>query len=215
MPIGEELDLDVSRPLDEALAVDAVVAERGFRFAPSGLDRALELGRVADDPHPAPASSGSRLDHEREPDLVRLARGQGRNSGFGCDPLRLELVAAVAQRLRRGPDEEEPGRLDGLREVGVLGQEAVPGMDRIGSRLLRRPDVLLGVQVALDLDRLVCVARVEGAEIVGCRDCDGPDPSLAARPEDARRDLAAVRYEELLDRHRTANVIRDASESVR
>ena len=215
VPVGEKLDLDVARPLDEALAVDAVVAERGLRLAPGRLDRVLELGRVADDPHPAPTSSGSRLDHEREADLVRLAGGQGRNSGFGRDPLRLELVAASAQRLRRRPDEEQPGRLDGLREVRVLGQEAVPGMDRVGSRLLRRPDVLLGEQVALDLDRLVRVARVEGAEVVRRGDGDGPDPRLAARSEDARGDLAAVGYEELLDRHRTANVIREANASVR
>ena len=215
VPVGEKLDLDVSRPLDEALAVDAVVAERGLRLAPSGLDRVLELGRVADDPHPAATSSGSRLDHEREADLVRLAGGQGRNSGLGRDPLRLELVAASAQRLRRRPDEEQPGRLDRLREVRVLGQEAVPGMDRVGSRLLRRPDVLLGEQVALDLDRLVRVARVEGAEVVRGGDGDGTDPRLAARSEDARGDLAAVGYEELLDRHRTANVIREANASVR
>ena len=143
--VGEELDLDVARPLDEALAVDAVVAERGLRLAAGRLDRVLELGRIADDPHPAATSSGSRLDHEREADLVRLAGGQGRNSGFGRDPLRLELVAALTERLGRRPDEEQPGRLDGLREVRVLGQEAVPGMDRVGARRLRRPDVLLGV----------------------------------------------------------------------
>ena len=106
VPVGEELDLDVARPLDEALAVDAVVAERGLRLAPGRLDRVLELGRIADDPHPAATSSGSRLDDEREADLVRLAGGQGRNSGFGRDPLRLELVAASAQRLRRRPDED-------------------------------------------------------------------------------------------------------------
>src|SRR6266480_2709115 len=215
VPVGEELDLDVSRPLDEALAVDAVVAERGLRLAPSGLDRVLELGRVTDDPHPAATSSGSRLDHEREADLVRLAGGQGRNTGFDRDPLRFELVPAPTERFRCRPDEEQPGRLDGLREVRALGQEAVPGMDRVGSRLRRRPDVFLGEQVALDLDRLVCVARVEGAEVVGRGDGDGPDPRLAARPEDARGDLAAIRYEELLDRHRTANVIREANASVR
>jgi hypothetical protein len=88
-------------------------------------------------------------------------------------------------------------------------------MDRVGARLLRRPDVLLGEQVALDLDRLVRVARVEGAEVVRRRNGDGPRPRLAARPEDARRDLAAVGYEELLDRHRTANVIREANARVR
>ena len=49
----------MARPLDEALAVDAVVAERGLRLAPGRLDRVLELGRIADDPHPAATSSGA------------------------------------------------------------------------------------------------------------------------------------------------------------
>ena len=88
-------------------------------------------------------------------------------------------------------------------------------MDRVGARALRRPDVLLGEEVARDLDGLVRVARVEGAEVVGRGDRNRPDPGLAAGAEDARRDLAAVRYEELRDRHRTANVIRDAPASVR
>ena len=155
VPVGEELDLDVSRPLDEALAVDPVVAERGLRLAPGRLGRVLELGRVADDPHPAATSTRGRLDDEREADLVRLARGQGRHAGLGRDPLRLELVAARRSASGVGPTKTRPGRLDGLREVGVLGQEAVPGVDRVGSGRLCRPDVLLGVEVALDLDRLV------------------------------------------------------------
>ena len=45
--VGEQLDLDVARPLDVALAEDAVVAERGLRLAPRRLERLVELGRRA------------------------------------------------------------------------------------------------------------------------------------------------------------------------
>jgi hypothetical protein len=121
----------------------------------------------------------------------------------------------LAQRLGRRPDEHEPGCLHGIREVRVLGEEAVPGVDRVRARLLRCPNVLLRIQIALDLHGLVRVARVEGADVVGRCDSDGADPGLAAGAEDARRDLAAVRYEELADLHSTANVIREAPASVR
>ena len=116
-------------------------------------------------------------------------------------PLRRELVAALAQRLGRGADEDEARSLDRLRELWALGQEAVAGMDCVGARLAGGPDVLLRVQVARDLHRLVGRARVQRAYVVGRGDRDGGDPELAARAEDAQRDLAPVRDEQLPDLH--------------
>ena len=37
--VGEDLDLDVARPLDQPLDVQRAVAERGRRLAPRRLDR--------------------------------------------------------------------------------------------------------------------------------------------------------------------------------
>ena len=72
-------------------------------------------------------------------------------------------------------------------------------MDRVRARLLRRADVLLGREVRRDLDRFVRGAGVQRAAVV--RRCDGDrvDPELAARTKDAKRDLAAVRHEQLAD----------------
>ena len=215
MPVGQELDLDVTRTLDVALAVDAVVAEGGLGLSLRGVHRVPELGRVADDAHAAPAASRRSLDDERKADVVRVAGGQRRNARLDRDPLRLELVAARAEGLGSRADEPKTCRLDGLGELRVLRQEAVAGMDRVGSRLLRRADVLLGVEIARDLHGLVGMPGVEGAEIVRRSDRNGADPGLAAGAEDARGDLAPVRYEELLNLHSTANVIRDAPESSR
>ena len=75
--------------------------------------------------------------------------------------------------------------------------------------------MLLGDEVALDLDGLVGQPGVEGAAIVGRSHGDGRDSRVHARAKDPRRDLAAVRYEELSDLHRTANVISDAPASAR
>ena len=154
--VGEELDLDVARTLDVALAEDRAVAEGRLRLPRSGLERLLELVRLAHDPHPAAAASGRRLDEEREADLRRLAGGHDGHPRLQGDPLRRELVAALAKRLRGRADPGQPGRVHCGREVGVLGEEAVAGMDRVGAGLLRRADVLRGEEVALDLDRLVC-----------------------------------------------------------
>jgi hypothetical protein len=43
------------------------------------------------------------------------------------------LVAEVADRLRRGADPGQSGVDDRLREVGVLGQESVTRVHRVGA----------------------------------------------------------------------------------
>ena len=215
LPVGQELDLDMTRTLDVALAVDAVVAECGLGLSLRGVHRVPELGRVADDAHPAAAAARRGLDDEREADVVGLPGGQRRNPRLNRDPLRFELVAARAEGLGSRSDETKARRLDGLGESRVLRQEAVAGVDRVRTRLLRRANVLLGVEIARDLHGLVGVPGVEGAEIVRRSDRDRADSGFAARAEDARGDLAPVRYEELLNLHSTANVIRDAPESSR
>jgi hypothetical protein len=57
------------------------------------------------------------------------------------------------------------------------------------------------MEVARDLDRLVGRARVQGSGVVGRNHRDGRDSPLATGAEDAQRDLAAIRHEQLPDRH--------------
>ena len=73
--VAEQLDLDVPRPLDVALAEDPLVAEGRLRLAPRGGERLVQLGRLAHDAHPAAAAARSRLDDEREADLVGSPSG--------------------------------------------------------------------------------------------------------------------------------------------
>ena len=94
-----------------------------------------------------------------------------------------------------GPTHVKPGRFDRFGEVGALGQEAVAGMHGVGAALQRGPDVLLGVQVRADLDRLVGRARVQRAGVVGCHHGDGAQAECVRGSKDAQRDLAAVRHE--------------------
>ena len=197
--IAEKLNLDVPWPFDVALREDAVVAE-------CRLERIGKVGARAHDPDPAPTAAGSRLQQQREAELVRLAALDHRHTRLQRDPLRLELVPAGAQRLGRGPYPDEPGRADRLREVRALREEAVAGVDRVGVRLPRRANLLLRLQVAADVDCLVRFARVQRAAVVGRDDGDGRNAELATRAEDAERDLAAVCYEELADLHSAASV---------
>src|SRR2546425_316766 len=106
--VRKQLDLDVTRPLDVALAEDAVVPERSPRLAPRGLERFVQLDRFPYDTHPAPAATRSRLDDEREADLPGLAGRDHRHARLAGDPLCFQLVAAGAQGVGRRPD---PGQL--------------------------------------------------------------------------------------------------------
>ena len=70
-------------------------------------------------------------------------------------------------------------------------------MDRVGTGFPGRADVLGRVEVAPDLKGLVGRPGVKRAEVVGRDDRHGRDLQLAAGAEDAERDLAPVRHENL------------------
>ena len=130
-------------PLEVALAEDAVVSERGLRLPLRRRESVLQLRGLADKSHAAPAAPCRGLDHDGVADLLGLPGRNDRNAGLGRDPLRLELVATRAQRLRRRADPGQSGGVHRLGEARVLGEEAVARMNRVRSGLLRGPDVLL------------------------------------------------------------------------
>src|SRR4029077_10227345 len=139
------------------------------------------LGRIPDHSHSAAAAAGRRLDDQREADLVRLSAPNDRYARLLCDPLGLELVAADTQCVRRWPDPDELRRVHRFGEVGVLGEEAVAGMDRIGAGLPGGPDALFREELAADLPRLARGTCMERACVVRSDDGNGLDPELARR----------------------------------
>ena len=92
-----------------------------------------------------------------------------------------------------------------LGEVRPLGKEAVAGVDGLGAVVGGDFDDLLELQVGLagrrraDVESLVGVAGVDGVAVSVGVDGDGADGQLAAGPEDAHRDLAAVGDQDLLE----------------
>ena len=99
-------------------------------------------------PHAAPATAGDGLDEDREAQLVGgrdqrvdvaggLGRPQHRHAGLARGLDRAGLVAGQLEDVGARPDEGDARFLARARELGVLRQEAVTGVDGVGPRLLR------------------------------------------------------------------------------
>ena len=112
--VGEELDLDVARA-----ARGSARGRRGrrrTRLAPRAAQprprrRARRVERTTRIPRPPPPAAALTISGGSS----RLR--DRRHAGLARDPLRRELVAARAQRLRRRPDPGEAGRADRRGEV--------------------------------------------------------------------------------------------------
>jgi hypothetical protein len=171
--------------------------------------RAVELVGVVDADHAASAPAGGGLEQDRVADLGgdgercigrlrRVRTGPGGHPGGAGDAPRLDLVAAAPDRVGRRSDEHQAVRRARLGEGGALGQEAVPGVDRVALGEQCAGDDLLDAQIALggarrpDVDHVVgqpCGERV----LVGLADGDDrADPFVAAGTHDPHGDLAAV-----------------------
>ena len=112
--------------------------------------------------------------------------------------LGLDLVAHHADVLGARADEGDLVRLDDLGEAGVLRQEAVAGMDRLGAGDLAGGEDRRDIEIAFarrrraDADALVGEPDVHGVGIGGRMDGHGGDAQLLAGAQDAQRNLAAV-----------------------
>ena len=213
--IAQQLDLDVPRGTDLALQEDRTVAKGRCRLGRSGGQRRGQLGRVGDPPHPPSPTAGGGLDQQREADPLGL--GHDRVEAVGAvdrdrlagarhalDPHRPRDLARpdlVPQRLDdrgRRPDEDESGVLDGARERRPLGQEPVPGMDRLDAVGEGRLDDRVDTKVALgrwrrtDPDGAVSLPDVQRAGVGVAVDGDRLHAQLVTGADDPDGDLAAV-----------------------
>ena len=101
-------------------------------------------------------------------------------------------------------------RLHHLDEAGVLGEEAVAGMDRVRAGDAGGRQDGGNVEVAVlgrrraDADAFLGQADMHGLGIGGGVHGDGRNAQLAAGALDAKRDLAAVGDEDLLEQDESA-----------
>ena len=142
--IAEDLHLHVARLADEALEIDAGIAEaRPRRALDTGIVLAQLLGRGAQT-HADAAATGGALEHHRITDGLGRREGgvqirqqagagqEGHAAGAG-EVARGVLEAEGAQVLGFRADEDDALRRQTLGEGHVLRQEAVAGMDGLRS----------------------------------------------------------------------------------
>ena len=160
------------------------------------------------DAHPAPAAAGNGLDHDRVADLLgdgegfllalNHALGAGREGdagllGKGAGNL---LVLQRVHGAGAGADEADVAALADVREVGVLREEAVAGMDgvHIGDSAARSTGRYL-VTVCAGLLPCKWLRRPVGRGWSWRRrgiHHDRPDVEVFARPDYPDRDLTSV-----------------------
>jgi hypothetical protein len=111
-------------------------------------------------------------------------------------------LAHHGDRVRWRPEELDARVLAGLRQVLVLAEEAVAGMQRVAAGLLGGGDDLPDVEVALarlaaaEMDRVGGAANVQGRAVGIGVDRDGLDAHLLGGADHAQRDLATVGNED-------------------
>ena len=216
MPAGiaEHLELDVARRIDVFLDEHPRIAERGLCLAPRGGERIVEIGVLVDPPHAAAAAARHRLDEHGIADLIGLSLEEGvrldvaviaghdRHARLLHQRLGAVLEAHGADRRRRRADEGDAGAQRGFREVGILGEEPVAGMDALRAGLAGDLDQALDVEIALARRRrpdrigLVAGAHMQRLGIGLGIDRDGAHAEPLRGAGDAHGDLAAIRDED-------------------
>ena len=222
--VAEDLDLDVARAVEVALDEERAVAEGALGLAARGRRarrRARLRSRTIRMPLPPPpadalirigrpslrVAAATRL----SPSPARETPGTTGTPAAAMIAFALDLAAHRADRVDRRADEDEPGLGDARGEVGVLGEEAVAGVDRVGAGrggprrgCDRSRDTTRGsapVRYAPPRrPRATCGAPRVGVGVHG----DARDAHRAHRAQHAARDLAAIRDEDLSNTRRHA-----------
>ncbi len=215
--VGEQLHFDVARVGDELLDINFIGVEGALGLAAGALVGGFEFALLMDEAHALAAAAGGGLEHDG------IADGAGDGDGFvetgerlggagdaGDAGLLHRLAGAGlrAHHLHGGggrADEGDAGVIAGADEGGVLGEEAIAGMDGFGPAAEGDFEDLVDVQIGFAGGRgaeeigFVGVSNVErGAVDVGVNG-DGGDAEFAAGADDADGDLSAVGDEDLAE----------------
>ena len=216
--VGQHLDLDMARLLDEFLDEDAVVAEGGGCLGFRAIEALARLGVVPSNAHALAAAAGGCLDHHRIADLggnlhgvvgildQTHEAGHGGNARVRRNLLRGDLVAHRFDGFRLRPDEGDAFLFQRLTEGRALGEKAVARMNGLGAGFLAGRDDPVGQEIGLvgrrgaDMDGLVGHLHMFGVAVGIGIDGDGGDAHLLRRGDHPAGDLAAVGDEYLLER---------------
>ena len=209
LTIRKYLHLNVARSRDLPLQIERGRSESGGGLAGRTSPSGVEVLIAADNAHSLSAAAARRLEQNRIADLVRRGAGRGhiaqRLRTFGDRDIDVTretagrgLLAEETLHPRRWTDEHEPRIDHRLREVRILREEAVTGVDRVASRALgdlddpRRVEVAIARRRRADRVRRVGGADVQRVAVDVAIDGDRAEAEVMAGPDDAERDLAAI-----------------------
>jgi hypothetical protein len=215
--VAEHLEFDVPRALDEPLGVNVRRAKCLLRLAPRRLVGGQQFLLLAYRAHTAPAAARHRFQNQRIADLCRflgkllfpfdgpVASRDGRQPGVFHFAPRAVLLAHHFNDFRPRTDEGNLGRFAHFREVRILGQKPVAGMNGVHVGDFRGADYVGDVQITFaaarrpDAHGFIGKAHVQRIP-VGLRiDGDRLDSQLLARADDPQGDLAAVGYQNFVE----------------
>jgi len=202
--VGQHLDLDVPRAGDQPLDEQRVIAERAPRLAASGGDGSLEVLGPVHLVHALAAAARAGLEQHRVADLSdgrdqlgvgepgAVGAGDDRHAGLGDGLLGADLVAHGLDGRGGRTDERDPRGGARCGERGVLGEEAVSGVDRLGAGGAGSVEHVVDREVAADADGDVGGDDVRRARVGVGVDGDAADTEPAQRAQHAHGDLPAV-----------------------
>ena len=214
--------------LDVLLQEHAAAAEvlRGKAFDAEQCRR--QIRGLADQTHADPAAAGRTLEHQGIADTRGLAFGVGERreqpaarqqrhvvarGQCACEVLETEVAHLDGCRTH----EYDAGRRAGRRELAVLAQESIAGMNGLGARRARGGENRVLTQIAFG-GRL----RPQTHGLVGVEDMlrmpvgigvngDRADPEALERAQHAHGDLTAIGDENLTEHPRPRSGLRAAS----
>ena len=209
--VAEYLHLHVPCLPHELLEIHLIVTEGGLGFSTRKRQQLRELRVALDDTHTSPAASPARLQHHWITNTggeahalgkflrQRRRRWHDRHSRLNGEIACGDLVAQRPHGLGPRSDECESRSGTTQRELRILGQEPVAGMNCIDTRLTRDAQDVLDVQigfngpfVAPDQIGLVGLGPVQREAVFLRIDRYRAHAQLARGTHDANGDLAAV-----------------------
>ena len=212
--VAEDLHLDVLDREEELLHVDRAVAEGGLRLGRGGEVGHLDLLRAVHPADAAAAAARARLDEQGEADALGLrlglpdalhhvAAGDDGHARLAHGAPGGVLIAHLLDDLGVRADEAQAALLAQGCELGILGEQAVSGVDGLAAGEHRRRNDGAHVEVALcrgrgpDADALIRQHDVQGVAVRLGVDGNGGNAHLLAGADDAHGDLAAVGDQDL------------------
>ncbi len=218
MFVAQDLHLDMAGAQDHFLQVAFAIAKGRFGLATAFEHLFFQLFGLEDRAHAAATTAPACLEHERIADLFGLAadfihvvaqnlgRGDDRHTGLDRDAPRAGLVAEGAHGLGLGADEGDAVGDAGIDEIGVFAEQAIAGMDRIGTAFLRHANDLVDAEIGGDRPHafadaigFVRLEAVQAELVLFGENGDGTFAHLVGGAHDANGDLAPVGNQDFLE----------------